>query len=774
MSNNQPADKAPTKQPYSRKNHRREKIQKTAAVEVPSAAPEKVVKEVVKTAPIKAPKPAPAQGTKAAPIAKAAPPKSTEAKPVKAKLPLKAKPTKAALLKEAVFKNDYLKDNPLKANSAENLPKESLLKDIPQKAPLQKDQPRKPLFKEKFLKEIASKENLLKEKSSQEIPQEIKTPREIPVNDSPLPNNSPRENQRPFPNDGFKKDFRRDGGRNNNPRFQKQDRRPQHQDRAPQPEPNVSPLTEEKLVQPQPEQQKPEQPRTEHSRPQQFNKPPQQQKPAPEKPQPKTLEKRRPHFIPTEPPPSQTETDPFLKDFYRKLENSLKELDVEKGSSIICAVSGGVDSVAMFHALLALAPSHGFRISVAHCNHNLRGQDSHRDEQFVRHITKKNNLYFNHTQVNVKHFAAKNSFSLEKAARVMRYRFFEKVARDSKFQYLSTAHTADDAAETFFLNLLRGSGLTGLSGIPARRPLTNKTSVIRPVLHFTKAELIEYAKKRNLEWHEDVTNSLSMFTRNKVRNELLPLLKEKFSPAVNDVIIRTMHLLQGADKVVTTRVNELVPHVAETTNGQTLLKTSLFSGLDEFIQGEIIQKIISEKFDSSPVSYEIIDRIIALLSSETGAICEISKQVYALRDRDGILFIKKTPVFNLNVMLDKIGSYEFGDHKIVLKEIPNRDLEFGADLNIEYFDADLLPKRLSLRTWQPGDAFQPIGMLGTMKVSDFLTNEKVPLLDKLNVLVLATSSDIIWVCGMRISDKFKVTEKTDKVISVEFIPPKNA
>lgn len=423
--------------------------------------------------------------------------------------------------------------------------------------------------------------------------------------------------------------------------------------------------------------------------------------------------------------------------------------------------------------LLALAPSHGFRISVAHCNHNLRGKDSHRDEQFVRHITKKNNLYFNHTQVNVKHFASKNSFSIEKAARVMRYRFFEKVARDSKFQYLATAHTADDAAETFFLNLLRGSGLTGLSGIPARRPLTNKTSVIRPVLHFTKAELIEYAKKRNLEWHEDVTNSLAMFTRNKVRHELLPLLKEKFSPAVNDVIIRTMHLLQGADRVIAEKVSDLIPHVAETANGQTLLKTSLFSGLDEFIQGEIIQKIVTEKFDSSPVSYDIIDRVISLAGSEVGAICEISKQVYALRDREGILFVKKTPVFNLHEMVEKTGTYEFGDHKIILKEIPNHDLNFGADPNIEYFDADLLPKRLILRSWQPGDAFQPIGMRGTMKVSDFLTNEKVPLLDKLNVLVLATSNDIIWVCGMRISDKFKVTEKTVKAISVEFITPKN-
>jgi tRNA(Ile)-lysidine synthase len=165
--------------------------------------------------------------------------------------------------------------------------------------------------------------------------------------------------------------------------------------------------------------------------------------------------------------------------------------------------------------------------------------------------------------------------------------------------------------------------------------------------------------------------------------------------------------------------------------------------------------------------------VISLGGSEVGAICEISKQVYALRDREGILFIKKTPVFNLHEMVEKTGTYEFGDHKIILKEIPNHNLNFGADPNIEYFDADLLPKRLILRSWQPGDAFQPIGMRGTMKISDFLTNEKVSLLDKLNVLVLSTSNDIIWVCGMRISDKFKVTEKTVKAISVEFIPPKN-
>jgi tRNA(Ile)-lysidine synthase len=623
---------------------------------------------------------------------------------------------KSGLLKEAFFTKNYLKENPLG------------------------DAPADDSFKNDSFKNDAGKSDQIPAK---EIPAEPHQPEVLKENNVEQPREQ-REN------------FRRDGKHSKH--FKKDNRRPERQPQEQKPAEQKPAQTEQpQAVAPKAEQQK------------QQQQPAQKQQQQQKKPQ----EKKRAQYIPTEPPPSQTETDPFLKSFYKKLEDSLKDLGVEKGSSIICAVSGGVDSVAMFYAMMALAPSHGFRISVAHCNHNLRGEDSARDERFVRHITKKHGLYYNHTQVNVKSFAAKNSFSIEKAARVMRYKFFEKVARESKFQYLATAHTADDAAETFFLNLLRGSGLTGLAGIPARRPLTNKTNVIRPVLHFTKAELIEYAKKRELEWHEDVTNSLALYTRNKVRHELMPVIKEKFSPAVDEIIIRTMHLLQGADKVVAARVNELMQHVAETVNSNTLLKTTLFAGVDEFLQGEIIQRIITEKYDSSPVSFETIDRVISLLTSETGAICEISKQVYALRDRDGILFLKKTPVFNLNETIEKTGNYTFGDFKIILKEVPNRDLDFGADPNIEYFDSELLPQRLTLRTWQPGDAFQPIGMRGTMKVSDFLTNEKVPLLDKQNVLVLCTSSDIIWVCGRRISDKFKVTEKTDKVISVEFIPPKN-
>ncbi|HYF03676.1 MAG TPA: tRNA lysidine(34) synthetase TilS [Patescibacteria group bacterium] len=697
MSNTPPEEQAKPKRQYSRKNHRREKNSKNAPVETSQ-------QEVLKTEDDSFKKGNSGELTQkelpsAAPARAEMPETGNTSKPQKGKSPL---------LKEAFFKKNYLKDNPLNDAFMENSPADERIHAIPaQSNPAPGDGPSVEILKEKSVEEAyQGKEN-----------------------------------------------FRRDNRHSKH--LKKDNRRPE---RVPHPEQKTS---EHKPAEPVGDEAPSRQPI-----PKQQNQPTQQ-------PKPKAQEKKRTQFIPGEPPPSQTETDPFLKSFYKKLENSLKELGVEKGSSIICAVSGGVDSVAMFHAMMALAPSHGFRISVAHCNHNLRGKDSARDEQFVRHITKKHGLYYNHTQVNVKAFAAKNSFSIEKAARVMRYKFFEKVAKESKFNYLATAHTADDAAETFFLNLLRGSGLTGLAGIPARRPLTNKTNVIRPVLHFTKAELIEYARKRNLEWHEDVTNSLALYTRNKVRHELMPILKEKFSPAIDEIIIRTMHLLQGADKVVADRVNELLQHVAENVNGHTLLKTTLFAGVDEFLQGEIIQRIITEKFDSTPATYETVDRVISLITSETGAICEISKHVYALRDRDGILFLKKTPVFNLNETIEKTGNYTFGDHKILLKEIPNRDLDFGADPNIEYFDAELLPQRLTLRTWQPGDSFQPIGMRGTMKVSDFLTNEKVPLTEKQNVLVLSTSSDIIWICGHRISDKFKVTEKTDKVISVEFIPPKN-
>ena len=209
------------------------------------------------------------------------------------------------------------------------------------------------------------------------------------------------------------------------------------------------------------------------------------------------------------------------------------------------------------------------------------------------------------------------------------------------------------------------------------------------------------------------------------------------------------------------------------SNNRFSLAVPLLDTFEEFVQGELIQAALANVFQIQGISLNAIDRILELLHSNTGAICEINKKYFALRDRNHIIFAKKQKSFNINMSIDRIGSYTVGNYKLILSEVTKNHAGFSSNSNVEFFDMDLVPLRIQLRSWELGDVFQPIGMTGTVKVSDFLTNHKVSLLDKQDVLLLATKSDIIWVCGKRLSNKFKVTSDTKKIIRAELITNEN-
>lgn len=467
---------------------------------------------------------------------------------------------------------------------------------------------------------------------------------------------------------------------------------------------------------------------------------------------------------------SSLEQQPELREFYRSLEKALTyNVVVRDEEKIVCAVSGGVDSTVLLDALCELSHERGYSIVVAHFNHKLRGDAAERDEQFVRSLAEKRNIPFFCGQGDVLDYANRNRLSIEVAAREMRYRYFEYVLRQTGATTLALAHTANDVAETVLMNLVRGSGLTGLCGMPERRSFGRKTFIVRPLLRFKKEQLLRYAQLRELSWHEDETNALLHFTRNKVRHELLPLLEKSYSPAISDTLIRTARLLQGADELVGQVVSNVMQQVVEeTSSGKILLSAPALASHPAFLQGELVQRALQENFGLAAISLDTTERILQLLLAEPGTRHTISRQLCAVRERESIAIVLRTSANDIDIKVEKGNTYTLGDKVFSIREVSRQEVKFTDDPTVEFIDAELLPYRLTMRTWQQGDKFQPIGMQGTVKISDFLTNQKVPILEKSSSLVLCSAQDIIWVCGLRINEKYKVTRHTTKAVRLEY------
>ncbi len=440
---------------------------------------------------------------------------------------------------------------------------------------------------------------------------------------------------------------------------------------------------------------------------------------------------------------------------------------------IVVAVSGGMDSVTLLDILYYLSTKYNFKLTVAHFNHKIRS-NSDEDEEFVRRLAESYGLEFSYSSGKVKEYARKNGMSIEVAARNLRYNFFEKTSRTIKADLLATAHNSDDNIETFFINLLRGGGLTGLSGIPEIRQLVKNVRIIRPLLSFSKYDIKNYTSERKLKWKEDITNTWLEYTRNKVRLELIPFLREKFNPAIADNIMRVTSFLQGADEFISQNIVEFYNIVAENIENQkVVVKIPLLNSYNRYIQGELISYLLKKNFELEHLNFNQIENILDLKGKETGAISEVNKMVTCYKDRNTLIFTKNLIPIKIEEKIDKLGKINFGNYTLSLSEIPKKQVKFSNEKNVEYFDYDKLPFILTLRNWKEGDTFQPLGMQGNKKVSDFLIDNKVSMFDKNFVVVLTTNSDIVWVVNHQINEKFKVTENTKRVIKAIIIINQN-
>ncbi|UAB80464.1 tRNA lysidine(34) synthetase TilS [Marixanthomonas sp. SCSIO 43207] len=431
------------------------------------------------------------------------------------------------------------------------------------------------------------------------------------------------------------------------------------------------------------------------------------------------------------------------------LQTFQKNLNIQfaflKDKKVLVACSGGVDSI----VLSLLLKKSGISIGLAHCNFSLRGKESDADESFVIDWADRLSIPVFTETFDTKTFAKDNKLSTQMAARQLRYQWFSEVMKDFDYQYIATGHHADDDLETFFINLSRGTGLQGLTGIPEIH-----NAIVRPLLSFSREEIVQFATYNNLSWREDSSNAKTDYLRNKLRHDVIPEFKNATEGVLQN-FKKTQQFLNDSQHLIEDYI-ALVYNLAVTENfdGYTLH----LQKLKELPHTEALLYQLLH-----PFGFTDWEAVSELLEAQSG------KQIFSethrlLKDRNVFLLTKipseeKKEQFFIQKNTKKI------DHPIKLELNPIDKIGY-IDSSVIYVDFDTLQFPLKLRKWQKGDTFQPFGMKGKKKISKFFKDEKLSLIAKEQVWLLCSDSKIIWIVGHRVDDRFKVTPSTKNILKI--------
>jgi len=417
---------------------------------------------------------------------------------------------------------------------------------------------------------------------------------------------------------------------------------------------------------------------------------------------------------------------------------------------IILTVSGGVDSMVM----LSLFQKMEYPFVVAHCNFHLRGDESDGDEMFVRDYCDKNNIKLFVKHFDTREYASENGISIEMAARNLRYEWFAQLLKELSFTWIATAHHQDDLIETMLINLSRGTGIRGLTGIAAK-----SGKIVRPMLFVNRHQILQFSEKKNISFRNDSSNDDIYFQRNRIRHVILPAF-DKLNPLFRRNALKTAGILDATEKIFRQKIEEEKKNIFE-YDGQTIhipirsleklnpLSAYLFEflrpyGFNSIQVDEICQSFYAEAgkcFYSS--SHRLVkDRLDLIL---TGKVSSLSNRYYIEKDVTAI----KTPI-SLSIEVLNI------DSDFVLSRISN-----VVDL-----DLNLLNFPLILKRWEGGEYFRPLGMSGFKKLSDFFTDEKMSIPEKEEIWILYSGKNIVWIIGKRVDDRYKITANTKDVLRI--------
>lgn len=434
----------------------------------------------------------------------------------------------------------------------------------------------------------------------------------------------------------------------------------------------------------------------------------------------------------------------MLEEFQSILENRFPVL---RDRTFLLACSGGVDSMVLAH----LCYRSNLEFSLAHCNFGLRGEESDADEKLVRAFAKEINHKIYVTNFDTIGYVSKFKVSMEMAARELRYAWFDKIMGEEQIDILVTAHHADDNLETFLINLSRGTGIDGLLGIPEQTETT-----IRPLLQFSRERILQYANEAGIVWREDQSNQDFIHLRNKIRHQIVPILKE-LHPTFLKNFQNTQEYLSQTAGIASDRIENL--------------KRELFQK-----EGDVIKISIASLIGLYPVraylyalfnSYEFREwnDVEGLLSASSGK--EIRSKTHRLiKDREHLLLQP--------IKQGTDSEFQIHEHEDRVQEPISMSLELVNSLgktskNCIYIDKDLVSYPLKIRKWKVGDWFRPFGMKGAKKVSKFFKDEKMDLIAKEQQWLLVSGDNIVWIIGRRGDDRFRVTERSRNILKIELL-----
>jgi len=523
----------------------------------------------------------------------------------------------------------------------------------------------------------------------------------------------------------------------------------------------------------------------------------------------------------------------FLHQFHQ---HCAAEQLVQPADRLLLAVSGGMDSGVMLDLFCQLREQLPLQLAVAHVNHQLRGGESDDDENFVKALAREADLPFYSQRVEVAACAHTNKLSLETAGRELRYQALENFRASWQARAIVTAHTRDDQAETILDHILRGCGLAGLAGMAADSKFSLKDSppnsstaagwkpalrILRPLLPFTRAQIEEYARSRQLQWREDHTNTDTQFRRNRIRHELLPLLKARFNPQIAPSLEHLANIAAAAENYLQAEAEARLPEIIkERQSDKIILDLELFWKYFPIIRRYVVRAVMQRLVPLVEPTFSEMARILTLLQKANNENLAAGKryiwrqQVEVLVDHDGGVFrriergakseepgargegrkakgeghpspfaLRHTPFTLRSSLPVKIGERcEIGgtDFAILIerKELP-ADWREQVNANSQFVDAEKVGGELRVRFPRPGDRFVPLrakdradSSRGSKKISDFFTDLKVPLHRREAVPILE-GDGIVWICGYRLDNRFKITPATRSVLHLRLLPLDN-
>ena len=430
------------------------------------------------------------------------------------------------------------------------------------------------------------------------------------------------------------------------------------------------------------------------------------------------------------------------------------------GEKMIIGLSGGMDSVCLFHILKDLGAS----LEAVHVNHQIRGEEADRDELFAKELCAQYNIPFHGYRFDVPKISKEYHLSEEEAGRMVRKEVFEKVKEETGAKYIALAHHGNDRAETFLFHLCRG---TGVKGLGTMKPVQG--SILRPLLWAERKDIESFVQKQDYKFVEDSTNSEETYTRNKIRHQILPMLEEINPKSV-------AHICSAAGKLGA--VSDYMDREAEKLcrlstvryqNEVQVLKFAFYQG-DEVLRIPVLQKCVEYLSGSlANITEEHLEKLLVLFEMQAGKEIHLPYGIVAVRTYEGIrMFFRKEKEFTEPVEITGDGTYEFGGntYRVSIEDWDERKI-FPMKNYTKCFDYDKIKDKVFLRTRESGDYLEINKNHGKKSLQDYLVNEKVPKEERDQVMLLASGNHILWVVGKRISEYYKVTKETKKVLKVQ-------